>query len=38
MEEIVRMVAESKAGWISPVPQLFDPIFGGSPATQTGRR
>jgi hypothetical protein len=38
MEEIVRMVAESKAGWTSPVPQLFDPIFGGSPATQTGRR
>jgi hypothetical protein len=29
IEEVVEMVAESKRGWTSPVPALYEPIFGG---------
>jgi hypothetical protein len=29
VEEVLRMVAESKQGWVNPVDALFDPMFEG---------
>lgn len=37
MREVVRMVADSKEGWTSPVPSLFEPMFPRGGDARTGR-